>query len=239
MNSYKRDYKRLYLLQDKFLGWWKTLELPFYLTGGTALGRFYLNHRFSEDLDFFMNSAPGYSSAIAEIRKKITSRFTVDLQQSLFSDDYTRLFISDDNIRLKLDFVNDVAYYAGTPAPFVYGKIDRPINILSNKLTTIVSRDEPKDIFDIIHISLNFSFSWYDVFNHAKEKSVVNEIDIGQRLHSFPAALLQNVDWLIRPVDSDETTAVLRRIADDFLLGRQNSLGQNKLPIESALPFNL
>jgi len=49
------DIEKLYLLQDKFLIFWKTLKLPFYLTGGTALGRFYLNHRYSEDLVFFVN----------------------------------------------------------------------------------------------------------------------------------------------------------------------------------------
>ena len=61
MNLYKKDYSKLYLLQDKFLSWWVALDLPFYLTGGTALGRFYLNHRYSEDLDFFVNNEPEFS----------------------------------------------------------------------------------------------------------------------------------------------------------------------------------
>lgn len=100
MNPYKKDYAKLCLLQDKFLLWWKTLDLPFYLTGGTAPGRFYLKHRFSEDLDFFMNSGSEYSSAIAVLRKNITSQFALDVQQSLFSDDFTRLFISENNVFL-------------------------------------------------------------------------------------------------------------------------------------------
>lgn len=49
MNLYKKVYKVLYQLQNSFLNWWGQLDLPFYLTGGTALGRFYLNHRYSED----------------------------------------------------------------------------------------------------------------------------------------------------------------------------------------------
>ncbi len=56
MNSFKRDYKKLNHLQDRFFEWYRSLELPFYLTGETALGRCYLQHHFSEDLDFFMNS---------------------------------------------------------------------------------------------------------------------------------------------------------------------------------------
>jgi predicted nucleotidyltransferase component of viral defense system len=238
MNSYKRDYTKLYQLQDKFLLWWKSLGLPFYLTGGTALGRFYLNHRFSEDLDFFMNSSPEYSAAIATIRKNITPAFTVGIEHSLFSDDFTRLFISEDDVFLKIEFVNDVAYVAETPIQYVYGRIDKPLNILSNKLSAIVGRDEPKDIFDIITISRHYSFNWLEVFNHAKQKAVINEIDVEQRLHSFPIALLQSVDWLIKPIDLIDASTDLRQIADDFLLGKQNSLGKNKPLIESASPFN-
>lgn len=213
--------------------------MPFYLTGGTALGRFYLNHRFSEDLDFFMNSDAEYSAAIGAIRKNITPAFTVDIEHSLFSDDFTRLFITEGDIFLKIEFVNDVAYVAETPIQYVYGRIDKPLNILSNKLSAIVGRDEPKDIFDIITISRHYSFNWLEVFNHAKQKAVINEIDVEQRLHSFPIELLQNVDWLTEPVNIDEASAFLKQIADDFLLGEQNSLGKNKPPIETALPFNL
>lgn len=238
MNSYKRDYTKLYRLQDKFLLWWKSLELPFYLTGGTALGRFYLNHRFSEDLDFFMNSDSEYPAAIATIRKNITPAFTVDIEHSLFSEDFARLFITDGDVFLKIEFVNDVAYVAETPIQYVYGRIDKPLNILSNKLSAIVGRDEPKDIFDIITISRNYSFNWLEVFNHAKQKAVINEIDVEQRLHSFPLELLQNVDWLIKTVNIDEASASLKQIADDFLLGKQNSLGKNKPIVQSALPHS-
>ena len=238
MNLYKKDYTKLYQLQDKFLDWWKSLGMPLYLTGGTALGRFYLNHRFSEDLDFFTNSATEYSSTIPEIRKKITSQFTIDIARSLFSDDHTRFFISEDDVFLKIDFVHDVDHYAGTTAHFLYGKIDRPLNILSNKLTAIISRDEPKDIFDIIHIALKYSFNWPDVFNDAKQKAVINEIDVEQRLHSFPIASLHNVDWLNKPIDFDVIQMTLQQISDDFLLGKQNSLGKGKTPIELAKPVN-
>jgi predicted nucleotidyltransferase component of viral defense system len=42
--------------QNKFIEFFKNeqaLNKYFYLTGGTALAAFYLNHRKSEDLDFF------------------------------------------------------------------------------------------------------------------------------------------------------------------------------------------
>ncbi|HAQ18043.1 MAG TPA: hypothetical protein DCR40_02275 [Prolixibacteraceae bacterium] len=236
MNLSKKDYNKLYLLQDNFLAWWVTLGLPFYLTGGTALGRFYLNHRLSEDLDFFINADSQYSQYIAELKNKITSRFTVNIQQSLFSEDFTRFFITDEDVFLKIELVNDVDYYSGKPAAYKYGKIDTPLNILSNKLTAIVGRDEPKDIFDIIHLSLNYSFNWLEIFEHAKQKAVINELDVEQRLVSFPLEWLDNVNWLNAPLNLESTHTILSQIADDFLLGKPNSLGKNQIPIEMAKP---
>ena len=50
-NSYYRS--KLYPLQDEVLALLSN-EL-FYLTEGTCLSRFYFNHRFSEELDFFFD----------------------------------------------------------------------------------------------------------------------------------------------------------------------------------------
>jgi predicted nucleotidyltransferase component of viral defense system len=237
MNSSKRDYHKLYRLQDKFLGWWLSLKLPFYLTGGTALGRFYLNHRFSEDLDFFINNDAQYQHYIAEIKIKITSQFNVNIQQSLFTDDFTRFFITEDDVSLKIELVNDVSYYVGVPFPYSFGYIDTPVNILANKLTALIGRDEPKDIFDIIQLALNYSFNWITIFEHAKQKAVINELDVEHRLVSFPLEWFENVHWLNNTVDLDASRKILNQIADDFLLGKQNSLGVNQMPIELAKPF--
>lgn len=236
MNSSKKDYLKLYRLQDKFLDWWHSLNLPFYLTGGTALGRFYLNHRFSEYLDFFVNADANYQQYIAALKSEIASRFSLSLQQSLFTEDFTRFFITDEDVFLKIELVNDVPYYPGKPAGYPFGIIDTPLNILSNKLIAIVGRDEPKDIFDIIQLSLNYEFNWMNIFEHTKQKAVINELDIEQRLASFPVGWLENVNWLFRPIEPDTTRKNLNQIAGDFLWGRQNSLGAGKIPIEMAKP---
>lgn len=57
MTSYMEYYKEsLYPFQDRILKSVESLLLPFYLTGGTALSRFYFKHRFSDDLDLFVNN---------------------------------------------------------------------------------------------------------------------------------------------------------------------------------------
>lgn len=234
MNLYKKDYKTLYLLQNKFFDRWVTFELPFYLTGGTALGRFYLNHRYSEDLDFFVNADPDFSKHILFIKNELQNQFKIDISKTIVTDEFARFFIDDNNVLLKVEFVNDVAYRAGDPLENYPGRIDTVTNILSNKLTTIVGRDEPKDVFDIVTISTNFSFNWHEMFKHAKEKAMINEIDVEQRLFTFPVSYLLNVDWLIKPLDIKIFEQQIRKVADDFILGNNNSLGSGKTKIENA-----
>ncbi|MBI5746396.1 MAG: nucleotidyl transferase AbiEii/AbiGii toxin family protein [Nitrospirae bacterium] len=45
--------KVLYPIQNKVIGFFK--DTPFYLSGGTTLSRGYYNHRYSDDLDYFVN----------------------------------------------------------------------------------------------------------------------------------------------------------------------------------------
>lgn len=170
------------------------------------------------------------------MKSKINSQFNVNIQQSLFADDFARFFLSENDIFLKIELVNDIADYTGQSINYAFGLIDSPLNILSNKLTALIGRDEPKDIFDIIHLSLSYSFNWPDVFEHAKQKAVINEMELEERLISFQVEWLENVNWLISLMNIETTRQMLRQIADDILLGRTNSLGFCKVPLEMAKP---
>ena len=237
MNSSDTDYTRLYNFQDRFLSWFASQNLPFYLTGGTALGRFYLNHRYSNDLDFFVNDDAEFQQYIEKIRKSIGKQFKLDIQHSLFADDYTRIFIEDNALVLKIEFVNEVKYRAGTPVEYIYGFVDTPENILANKLSAIMGRDEPKDIFDIIYLAVNYSFDWQEMFYHTKNKTVINEVDVDKRLTEFPVVWIENVHWVKEPPDTGWLQEQLNTIANDFLLGKPNSLGRKRPPLQEAKPI--
>jgi predicted nucleotidyltransferase component of viral defense system len=211
------------------------LEMPFYITGGAALGRFYLNHRYSDDLDFFVNNDTAYLSRIEIIIKEVVKQFQVNIEEALFSEDFTRFYIDEEDVRMKVEFVNNVDYYSGKPMNYRYGLVDTPINILSNKLTAIVGRDEPKDMFDIIHLALNYSFIWEDVFYHAKQKAIINEIDVEQRLVSFPTEWLKQINVIGQRSLMEDYRKFQIQIANDFLLGSNNSLGHKKQPIEKPV----
>ena len=170
--------------------------------------------------------------------KILANKFSLLINQSIVYDDYIRYYIEDEGMTLKIEFVNDIAYRCGVPNLYQYGLIDTPLNILTNKLTAIVGRDEPKDVFDICVLAQHYSFNWPEVFGEAKNKAIINEIDVEQRIKSFPVHLFQKVDWHILPWDINLLTKAIQTIANDILLGSDNSLGGNKPAIEDATIIN-
>ncbi len=229
------NYKQLYYLQTKVLQLFNTINGPFYLTGGTALGRFYLNHRFSADLDFFVNNHPEFKKAVEPYEYAIRTNSSLQKEGSLVTDEFVRFLILLDNVTLKIEFVNDVTYRYKTPIPNNIFLVDNVRNILSNKLTCIIGRDEPKDFFDIISLALNYQFNWLELFNEATEKALINEIDISQRVAEFPVEWLLQVDWLTQPPDINRIKSLREIISKDILLGSENSLCLKGISIDDPV----
>ena len=71
------DYLKLYNLQDKVLNEVFSITKSFYLTGGTALHRFYYDIRYSDDLDFFCIDEY-YSYEIREIINNLKENIFVN-----------------------------------------------------------------------------------------------------------------------------------------------------------------
>jgi predicted nucleotidyltransferase component of viral defense system len=135
----------LYPLQDKAIPAFK--DSPFYLTGGTALSRGYYHHRYSDDLDYFVNNSPEFQRIAEEAISKLTGIFN-DIKISLKDTHFVRIFTSEE--KLKIEFINDVPSHVGTLVDHpILGRIDSKKNILANKLTAIVDRTMPKDLVDL------------------------------------------------------------------------------------------
>lgn len=234
MNSSVPDYAKLYIQQDKVFSLLVPYLNGYYLTGGTALGRFYLGHRYSEDLDFFLNRDPEFTKKTQELFGILKSNYPIDETVTVQSADYVRIVIIDE-VPLKIEFVNDIAYRWGKTLITANNiPVDNVANILANKLTALLSRDEPKDVFDIISIAGSFSFNWEEIYKHAFEKQIMNETDVNMRLETFPVELIASQPWLIQPVNINEMKAQLEAITDDFLFARDNSLGVGKVHITEA-----
>jgi len=183
------DYKLLYSLQDQVMKLIFGTENIFYLTGGTCLGRFYKEKRYSDDLDFFTNQSPRYSFAVRDVKNKLKNSFKVSAEVE--SKEFNRFRIND---FLQIDFVNDIAFRYGDIVVTNEGfLIDNVFNILSNKLTAVIGRDDPKDTFDIYLISKYYSFSWNNILDAAHQKAVFSDEELIVRLKTFPQELFKNI----------------------------------------------
>lgn len=213
---------RLYPLQNEVLRLPALHDSSFYLTGGTALGRYYLNHRYSDDLDFFTNNQQDFQKNTEEIIASLRSKFDVEINST--SDSHIMLHIIKYEIQLKIDFVKDVPYRVESPlSSSLFIRTDHWKNILSNKISAL-SREAAKDLADLIMISKTFDFRWPDVIQHASMKDMwVNELEVSRRIGEFPEKDLITVKW-IRPPDIQELGKSLKIISKDILLGLDNSL---------------
>jgi len=137
----------LYPFQDLVLKLIMKVDDTFYLTGGTALGRHYLKHRYSDDLDFFVNREDNFKQLSNKIISQLQNYFP-KIEIALLSEDFARIFIHNEEYPLKIEFVNDVLFHTGEFhfANFFH-RIDSWENILSNKICAL-SRDEAKDFTD-------------------------------------------------------------------------------------------
>ncbi len=190
MNTYYAN--TLYPLQDKILKQIDALQTPFYLTGGTVLSRYNFHHRYSDDLDFFVNNdkqfqelAENILRALGDYAVTVTSR----------SETYYSFFIDK---MLKVDLVNDIPTHIGgfITSP-LFSKIDTVENILSNKIAAVYSRDEPKDVVDIWIIATVQQVDWKQIFQDVSSKaSGIFPPLIAERLETFPVELIETVKWL-------------------------------------------
>jgi predicted nucleotidyltransferase component of viral defense system len=219
----KSYYNKLYAFQDEILKIIQSHEVDFYLTGGTALSRCYLNHRYSDDLDFFINQSPDFKKQVQRVVTAIRQD-NIKIEIGTASESFLRITIFKEQLPLKLDFVNDVeCHYEGFEIADFFHKIDSWRNILSNKLCA-VSRLEPKDIADILFIAKKFSFEWPEIIEEAKSKDIwVNPLDVSRIIKEFPVNLFDSVKWII-PADHKVLNKERLQMHDDIFYGRSNSL---------------
>lgn len=186
------DYNKLYSLQDKVLDTNFKNEKVFYLTGGTCLNRFYYEKRYSDDLDFFTHNDKDFVRGYRHIRKALKDSFK-DVKEEVNSRDFIRVKI--DNL-LQVDFVNDrVERYKDV----VYLEngyiIDNCENIFVNKITAIMIRDNPKDIFSLYTIDKFNNFNLKDLIQFAHKKANFSNDDFLFliRLKTFSFSLIEKI----------------------------------------------
>jgi hypothetical protein len=221
----KKYYQnKLFPFQDEVLNLIQDMNVAFYLTGGTALSRCFLNHRYSDDLDFFVNAHPNFKTDCNKVISRMKDVPLWDLKVGTVAETFVRLMLEQEGTSLKVDFVNDVQFHYGDFVECViYNRVDNWRNILSNKLCAL-SRRDVKDIVDIVFIAQRYRFNWEALFGEAKQKDLwVDPLEICKIMSEFPSELFHNIKW-VSPVDAKRLYLIIGKIHDDIFWGRDNSI---------------
>ena len=212
-------FEQLYLVQDQVLIIISELETEFYLTGGTALSRAYLHHRFSDDLDFFVNDNDKFELYVDRIIQKLASEPSFDLEVLTRDERYVRLNLnSAGGVELKIEFINDVPSHVGKIVKHPQlGRIDSSENIFANKITAVLSREEPKDIADIWGLCIKLNLSIQDAIIGASSKATgIFPPDLARVLISATSDDWEVINWIEAP-DPNEFIQELNKIGESLL----------------------
>jgi predicted nucleotidyltransferase component of viral defense system len=144
----------------------------FFLTGGTALSAFYLQHRLSEDLDFFTEEEGQISRALPIIQNiafELNSK--IEIRRSFLS--FIEFFLVRNDESIRFDFAMDSPYrLAQKVFREGYGiYIDNVTDISCNKLSALYDRSELKDFVDIYFIDKEI-IPFEELVEKAKEKHI-------------------------------------------------------------------
>ncbi len=194
-------FNSLYPLQDQVLRVIRSVDSGFYLTGGTAASRGYLNHRFSDDLDFFVNDDDRFGLWADRIIQALGHHGNWQGQVSLREERFARLSLIQNGIPLKIEMINDVPARVGTVIDHpILGRLDTAENILANKVTALLDREEPKDFADIWGFCSKMGLSLQETITNAESEAAgVFPADLARLLCTATEEDWATVRWVSRP----------------------------------------
>jgi predicted nucleotidyltransferase component of viral defense system len=123
-------------------------ENRFFLTGGAALAGFHLGHRRTQDLDLF-TTENRIEEGVAALQG--TAReLGATLEATQTAPDFRRYLLRRGESAVVVDLVRDAAPQLYADKQVINGiRVDPPEEILANKLCTLLSRAEIRDLVDV------------------------------------------------------------------------------------------
>lgn len=190
------------------------LKSNFYFTGGTALSYFYLQHRYSEDLDFF-SLKPFNDKKILDIMRRFAHSAGFTFRADLKEVVYMFYLTFGNGEVIKVDF-GHYPYKRIEKGPTFQGiSIDSLLDIAVNKLSTINQRSSVKDFVDLYY--LLDAFTIWDLIEGVGVKFRMEiehwilASDLGYVVEKF-----NSMPKMIKPLTLAELKTYYRKLAVDL-----------------------
>lgn len=189
----------------------------FFLTGGSALGIFYFDHRMSYDLDFFSVHDIDWhvlSNEMINIGREIGA----DISRLSASPTFSRFNVCRQGEHEVVDFVREMVPQV-SPQKNVFGGIvvDTLQEIATNKWCTLLGRNEIKDLIDLYflsqHIDIWVSFEQAKTKDGGVDPSIISHLVSQIKIEELPG-------YLLVPLSIDELKTFQKGICE--FLDRQS-----------------
>ncbi len=187
----------------------------FFLTGGTALAQYYLQHRYSDDLDLFTIDDEAFGLARSEIYR-LAAGLSVSVESILSTPTFQRFELGRaGDAPVRLDLVRDVDFQFGQRQRFGAVLVDSEENIGANKVSAIFGRTESKDFVDLYFL-LQRGQPLPTLIADAKEKdSGITEFWLAGMLRQVE--MLNRLPIMLKPLDIATLKSFYLDLADDLL----------------------
>lgn len=189
------------------------LKKQFYFTGGTALNSFYLQHRYSEDLDFFSESEFD-NQIIFTLMSDWSKKHQFTFESRFNEVVYVFNLVFRNSTYLKVDF----AYY---PYKRIEKEkviddmqVDSLTDIAVNKLLTITQRKDVKDFVDLFFLLKKFTI--WDLREGVRIKFRMELDSFILGYHFLKIDDFTNLPRMIKPLTLDTLRDFFRKKAKEL-----------------------
>ena len=200
----KRDFLRAFFSRNQ----------AFFLTGGSALGIFYLQHRLSYDLDLFTTENVDWhmlDNQVCAIAAEIGAAY----RKLSASPEFQRIQLQRAAEHELLDFVLERTPQLDVQKNSFDGiRVDTLQEMLVNKICTLLHRCEMKDLIDLYFLHRR-GYRIPDYFEAATKKE--GGLDPAMIAFLLSRVKIELPDYLIEPVDLEDFTTFVRDLQKQIL----------------------
>ena len=175
----------------------------FFLTGGSALGIFYLQHRLSYDLDFFTTAGDVQWHILDNEVRDISNGIGAVCESLTASPTFRRYELSRGDEREILDFVAEqVPQIDEQKERFGPISVDTLREIMVNKICTLIGRCEIKDLVDLYFMNMR-GLRVRDHIEDARMKE--GGLDPAMIAYLLDRVRIDHIpDYVLEPIDADD-----------------------------------
>ncbi|HET6383697.1 MAG TPA: nucleotidyl transferase AbiEii/AbiGii toxin family protein [Armatimonadota bacterium] len=220
------ESKALTPLKRDFLKAFFDRGQPFFLTGGSALGIFYLQHRLSYDLDLFTTDEHIDWHVLDNETRSIAGAIGAQCETITAAPTFRRYDLTRGAEREIVDFVVEmVPQIDPEKERFDNLRVDTLREIMANKICTVIGRCEMKDLIDLFFLHRH----GFDVRDHIAEANL-KEGGLDPAMMSFilSQVVIDRVpDYLIAPLDLEDLRSFVRGLQIELAELAYPQVGEN------------